>query len=79
MLNPPQVNTSLCALPVVPPPQDVIRNWHSREVNIVKTVRGLVENAQKARRAIEAGEYQQLVHPQSVSADLALFQVTWRS
>ena len=43
-------------------PQDVIRNWHSREVSIVQTVRGLVENAQNAKSAVEAGKHQWLVH-----------------
>ena len=36
-------------------PQDVLRNWHSREAKIVQNMQDLVDNAFLAESAIERG------------------------
>lgn len=35
--------------------QDVLRNWHSREANVVATMQGLIDNAHTAADALERG------------------------
>ena len=44
-------------------PQDVLRNWHSRDERIVQTMKDLVDNAHASERAFESGSL--IVHAQT--------------
>ncbi len=40
----------------------MLRNWHSREAGVVQTVRGLLNNAEAAARAVETGDASSILH-----------------